>query len=279
MSARTRTRRAAAAMIAACLVGHTVAARRNITWLRAATRCPLMLLLAGYAATHAPTRTGPTAAAARIGPSDAVASRIGGAGVDLGTRPVVWPLVGGLVCAAVGDTVLMRESERALRAGIAAFLGTHACYLIGYLRAGALAGARRRPLIPAGWAGVYLVASAALWRRLDAVRLPVLGYGLALFSMAAAAGATGTGPGAGAALFVLSDLTIGLGVARCRFPGQRAVIAVTYVAGQLLIAHHWLRALDTSTTTDPAAGTDDAGRGGLRGGAPAGTDGGVGEAA
>jgi uncharacterized membrane protein YhhN len=202
-------------MIAGCLAGHALAEYRHISWLRAATRCPLMLLLAGYAASH----------------GDQASHH----------RDTVRPLVGGLVCAAVGDTVLMRESDGALLAGIVAFLGTHTCYTAGFLRTGALARVRRRPLVPAVSAAAYLTVSAALWPRLGRMRWPVLGYGLALFAMASAACATGWKTGLGATLFVLSDVTIGLGVAGHHFPGQRAVIATTYVAGQLLLTHHWPR--------------------------------------
>lgn len=212
MSARSCTRRVVVALVGASLVGHTFALYRRIPWLRAATRCPLMILVAGYVASVSP-----------------------------GRRREVATVVGGLVCAAVGDTVLMRESDRALLGGIAAFLGTHACYLASFLRGGALAGAGRRPLLPAGYAVAYLAAAVPLHRLLRGhpLRWPVIGYGLALFAMACAAAATGRGPGLGAGLFVLSDLTIALGLAGLRFRGQTAVVGATYVAGQLLIARHW----------------------------------------
>jgi uncharacterized membrane protein YhhN len=115
MTPRVWTRRVVSAVIGACLVGHAFASYRRIPWLRAATRCPLMVLVAGYVASDP-------------------RHRLRGVG----------PLVGGLLCASVGDTVLMRESDRALLAGIAAFLGTHACYL-GRLPASRCARRRAAP--------------------------------------------------------------------------------------------------------------------------------------
>lgn len=212
MSGRNRTRRVVAAAIGASLVGHAFALYRRIPWLRAGTRCPLMILVAAYVASVSGPR-----------------------------RPGAATLVGGLGCAAVGDTVLMRESDRARLAGIVAFAGTHACYLASFARGGALAAAGRRPALPAGYAAAYLAAAVASARLLRSHRLrwPVIGYGLALFAMAAAAAAAGRGAGLGAALFVLSDLTIAAGLAGVRFRGQTAVVGATYVAGQLLIARHW----------------------------------------
>lgn len=156
-------------------------------------------------------------------------------------------IVAGLVFGAIGDVALLGKSSRAFLAGLGAFLVGHLGYVvaIGYLvspqhwlsGAGALAAA---PVIAGG------VALALLWPKLGDMRIPVIGYVLAIVTMVIAAIAAWrmdalpepqrTRLVIGAVLFFVSDLA----VARDKFVAQSFVNRLwglpAYYAGQLLIA-------------------------------------------
>ncbi|GAA2619355.1 hypothetical protein GCM10009863_36630 [Streptomyces axinellae] len=157
--------------------------------------------------------------------------------------PAPRALLAGLACAAVGDTVLLWDrDERALLAGMAAFLATQLSYTAGMTaRLGAVRRLRARPkraaAVLAGWAAANVVLAPGLERRL---RLPVAGYSLALAAMSAAALGVGGKVAVGGAAFVASDALIGLQAAGREFPGQEVLIMAGYLLGQSLITAGWL---------------------------------------
>ncbi|MEU5834566.1 lysoplasmalogenase [Streptomyces diacarni] len=152
-------------------------------------------------------------------------------------------LLAGLACATAGDTALLWDRhERALLAGMAAFLGTQVSYTAGMAgRLGGVRGLRARPRRAvaafAGWAAVNAALAPALERRL---RLPVAGYSLALATMGAVALGVGGKVAAGAVSFVASDALIGLQQAGRSFPSQETLIMAGYLLGQYLLTTGWL---------------------------------------
>jgi uncharacterized membrane protein YhhN len=155
----------------------------------------------------------------------------------------LWILIG-LVLGVAGDIALLGKSSGAFLAGLAAFLLGHIAYIVGFAQLAA----------PQAWIDVRALAPIVvggtalklLWPRLGDMRVPVIGYVIAIVTMMAAAIAaarTATVPEhnrmllvAGAALFFVSDLA----VARDKFVGasfiNRAWGLPAYYAGQLLIA-------------------------------------------
>ncbi|MEU7866265.1 lysoplasmalogenase [Dactylosporangium sp. NPDC049140] len=139
------------------------------------------------------------------------------------------PVTIALVFATIGDIVLLIPG--AFLFGMAAFLGTQVALLVAFLR-----DHRPRALAVAGYAVLWAGANAALWGELGALRGPILGYSLALVSMACAATGVSVRAGAGGALFLVSDLLIGVGAAGLHFPGRDLVVMATYAAALYLIA-------------------------------------------
>ncbi|MFF4808559.1 lysoplasmalogenase [Micromonospora chersina] len=158
-------------------------------------------------------------------------------------RRRVDPVAVGLVAATAGDVALLVPGQAAFLAGMGCFLVTQIAFLAAFLR-------HRRPPVAAlvgyllAWAG----ANALLWGSLGALRLPVLGYSLALSLMAAAAAGVSRRTAAGGALFLVSDLLIGVGAAGGDFPGRDLLVMATYAAALLLITTGWVAA----TSTRPA---------------------------
>ncbi|WP_433079582.1 lysoplasmalogenase [Dactylosporangium sp. CA-052675] len=140
------------------------------------------------------------------------------------------PIATALVFATVGDIVLLIPGRVPFLLGLAAFLGTQIALLTGFLRRG-----RPRALAVAGYAVVWAGVNAALWGQLGALRGPVLGYSLALAAMACAATGVNARTGLGGALFLVSDLLIGVGAAGLDFPGRDLAVMATYVAALYLI--------------------------------------------
>ncbi|NES27455.1 lysoplasmalogenase [Micromonospora terminaliae] len=147
------------------------------------------------------------------------------------------PVAVGLVAATAGDVALLVPGDTAFLAGMGCFLVTQLAFLTAFLR-------HRRPPVAAvagyllAWAG----ANALLWSALGPLRLPVLGYSLALSLMAAAATGVSRRTAAGGALFLVSDLLIGVGAAGGDFPGRDLLVMTTYAAALLLITAGWAAA-------------------------------------
>ncbi|MFI7214097.1 lysoplasmalogenase [Micromonospora maritima] len=140
----------------------------------------------------------------------------------------------GLVAATAGDVALLVPGRAAFLLGMGFFLVAQLAFLTGFLRRG------RPPAV--AWAA-YLVAwavgNALLWSALGPLRLPVLGYSLALCLMAAAATGVSARTAAGGALFLVSDLLIGVGAAGTDLPGAGVLVMGTYSAALLLITTGW----------------------------------------
>ena len=136
----------------------------------------------------------------------------------------------GLTFAFAGDVALLVPGTAPFLLGMACFLGTQICFLLAFLR--------RAPLLKfaaAGYAVLWAALNILLWPALGTLRLPILVYSLALSAMAAAAFAVSRTVATGAALFLLSDLLIGLGAADLDFPGRDLIVMTTYIAALLLI--------------------------------------------
>lgn len=154
-------------------------------------------------------------------------------------------ILAGLVLGTVGDIALLGKSDRSFLVGLGAFLLGHLSYVVacGQVRSPLdwLTDAHAFSLIPIA---IALTALQWLWPRLGAMRIPVVGYMLAIVAMMIGAIAvarasdmsTRTCLVTGAALFFASDLA----VARDKFVEQsftnRAWGLPAYYAGQLLIA-------------------------------------------
>ena len=140
----------------------------------------------------------------------------------------------GLVFATAGDVALLLAGRTAFLVGMACFLVTQLTFLTAFVR-------HRRP--PAAAVVAYLtvwgVANALLWGELGPLRLPVLGYSLALSLMAAATTGVSLRAAAGGLLFLGSDLLIGLGAAGVHLPAQRLLVMSIYLAALLLITTAW----------------------------------------
>ncbi|MFB6394385.1 lysoplasmalogenase [Polymorphospora lycopeni] len=152
----------------------------------------------------------------------------------------------GLVFATAGDVALLMSGQTAFLAGMAFFLGAQISFLVTFVR-------RRRPPLPAllGYAVLWALANALLWSSLGPLRLPILGYSLALCAMAATAVGISRRTAIGGALFLFSDLVIGLGAAGITLPGHHLLVMTTYIAALLLITTGWAAA-GPGATGEPA---------------------------
>lgn len=152
-----------------------------------------------------------------------------------GTRDA--PVLAGLALATAGDVALLLPGDAAFACGLLFFLGAQLCWIAAFLRAGALRYLRsRRPLC---------VVHAVVWAAAVAVLAPALGpalgaavavYALALLTMALTARVLGRGATWGGAVFVASDLLVGLGAAGHDFAGRAALVMVTYTVALALLA-------------------------------------------
>ncbi|SCL29095.1 Uncharacterized membrane protein YhhN [Micromonospora rhizosphaerae] len=154
----------------------------------------------------------------------------------------------GLVFATAGDVALLLPGRFAFLVGMACFLGTQLGFLSAFLR-------HRRPSLAAvaGYLSLWAVANARLWDALGPLRLPVLGYSLALSLMAAAATGVSRRAAVGGALFLGSDLLIGLGTAGVAVPGQGLLVMSTYIGALLLITTAWVSLRRVSAAPDSSA--------------------------
>jgi uncharacterized membrane protein YhhN len=153
-------------------------------------------------------------------------------------------LMAGLVAALAGDELLGPSGSAWFIAGMAAFLVMQICYIVGFVRMGALARFREARWTAAGWALLWLVLNVVLGPSLGALQVPIAVYSAALTTMAACAVATGHRRiGVGGVLFLVSDLLIGLGAADLDFPASGFLVMSTYALAQLLIVTGWVLAV------------------------------------
>jgi uncharacterized membrane protein YhhN len=145
----------------------------------------------------------------------------------------------GMVLSGLGDTALL-GSDSWFVPGMGAFAAGHACYITALARDGAASGIR--PRVAAGYAALWAVLIAILWRRLGSLRVPVAAYSLLLVSMAVLASGRNRSAALGGALFVVSDALIACGLAGISaIPRQESAVMPTYIAAQFLLAAGFLR--------------------------------------
>ncbi|RLK10013.1 putative membrane protein YhhN [Micromonospora sp. M71_S20] len=167
----------------------------------------------------------------------------------LRVRRRVDPVAVGLVFATGGDIALLVSGDTAFLVGMGCFLGTQVAFLTAFLRH------RRPPVVAvAAYLACWVAANLVLWNSLGPLRLPVLGYSLALSLMAAAAAGVSRRVALGGGLFLISDLLIGMEAAGSRVPGHGLAVMTTYIAALLLITTGWVAA--TAGRARPAAGDD-----------------------
>jgi uncharacterized membrane protein YhhN len=149
----------------------------------------------------------------------------------------------GMALSGLGDTALLgaESAQSWFVPGMGAFAAAHACYITALARGGAARGVR--PRVAAGYAALWAVLIAVLWRGLDSsLRVPVAVYSLLLVSMAVLASGRNRAAAAGGALFVVSDALIACGLAGISaVPRQEAAVMPTYLAAQFLLAAGFLR--------------------------------------
>jgi uncharacterized membrane protein YhhN len=195
-----------------------------------------------------------------IATTNVMASAIANDSLFWATKPLLMPLLAGVVIfagvarpslvaglcfATLGDVFLMIDGDAWFSAGMAAFATTHVCYLIAFTRAGAWRRLRRAPLVavPVLYAAVLVTAEVVL--RLP---VPILLYGCLLAAMAATAAGLGWRSALGGALFLGSDLLIGIGLNGTQLPGPPIWVMLTYILGQALIVLGWLHRHEAPTS-------------------------------
>jgi uncharacterized membrane protein YhhN len=192
-----------------------------------------------------------------IATTNVMASAIGNDSLFWATKPLLMPLLAGVVIfarvatptlvaglglATIGDVFLMIDGDAWFYAGMAAFAACHVCYITAFTRAGAWRRLRRWPLLVVPVLYALVVVAAQVVLRLP---VPILGYGCLLAVMAATAAGLGWRSGAGGALFLISDLLIGselsgIGLSGTELPGPPIWVMLTYILGQALIVLGWL---------------------------------------
>ena len=145
----------------------------------------------------------------------------------------------GMALSGLGDVALLGP-EGWFVPGMGAFAAAHACYITALARDGAARGVR--PRAAAGYAALWAVLIAVLWRGLGRLRVPVAAYSLLLVSMAVLASGRNRSAAAGGALFVASDALIACSLAGISaVPRQESAVMPAYVAAQFLLAAGFLR--------------------------------------
>ena len=149
-------------------------------------------------------------------------------------------MIAGLALGVIGDAALLGKSDRAFLGGLAAFLLGHVAYIVGIAQLASpvhwLGMASYAALLPAG---VGAIALGKLWPRLGAMKLPVIGYVLAIVAMVIGALAVRTYNARlaiGAMLFFASDLSVARDKFVDRAFANKAWGLPCYYAGQLAIA-------------------------------------------
>ncbi|MFE5796407.1 lysoplasmalogenase family protein [Streptomyces sp. NPDC056503] len=143
----------------------------------------------------------------------------------------------GLGFAAAGDVALLFPGPVAFATGIALFLGAQLCWTTAFVRAGAVPHLRRRPLLCCAYLAVWCAAVLALAPALEpGLAVGLSFYGLVLVTMACAAHVKGARAAWGGAVFLVSDMLIGLGAAGVDLPGRSLLVMPTYVVALALLA-------------------------------------------
>jgi uncharacterized membrane protein YhhN len=94
----------------------------------------------------------------------------------------------GLVFAAAGDELLLRDGDAAFMAGMAAFAAMHVSYVAAFARLGDGAGLlHRAPWLALGYAAAAIGMDAVLWPHAGRFAPPIAVYSVLLAVMAASA--------------------------------------------------------------------------------------------
>ncbi|MEK9518619.1 lysoplasmalogenase [Streptomyces venezuelae] len=146
------------------------------------------------------------------------------------------PVLLGLGFATAGDVALLVPGATAFGIGLACFLGAQICWTTAFARAGAVAHLRPRRSLCVGYLAVWTVAVVLLAPSLDAAMAVALSlYSLALVVMAATAHVKGPRAAWGGAVFLVSDMLIGLGAAGIDFAGRTMLVMPTYTVALALL--------------------------------------------
>lgn len=167
-----------------------------------------------------------------------------------GYPSIKW-LVIGQFFSLLGDVALIFDAPMWFGLGIAMFLITHICYLVGFFKIGARQALSDRRWVLVVYPVLWVAANAALWPGLGPLRLPILVYSVFLVSMALVSMSLGTLFGIGGTLFMLSDLLIGETVAYGNFTGSDVLVMSTYIVGQALIAWCWVQRVQLDPVSEP----------------------------
>ncbi|MFC9469064.1 lysoplasmalogenase family protein [Streptomyces coelicoflavus] len=151
-------------------------------------------------------------------------------------------VMAGLALAAAGDVLLMLEGPVTFVVGTACFLGMQTCYISAFVGAGAVGHLKANRRVPAGYLVVWVAVNVALTHLLNPMMTVLVAlYSLALVLMAVAAHVLGREAAWGGAVFVASDLLVGLGAAGIEFTGRPALVMITYSAAQFLVTDAFVR--------------------------------------
>lgn len=116
------------------------------------------------------------------------------------------------------------------------FLLAQATYIAAFLPFRERSIARRTPVAVLPYAAVFVALIALTREGAGSLLVPVIGYGLALTTMAVLATGLGRLAGTGGVIFMLSDALIALGAfTDVGLPGHSFWVMLTYVLGQALI--------------------------------------------
>ncbi|MCP2030811.1 putative membrane protein YhhN [Okibacterium sp. HSC-33S16] len=140
-----------------------------------------------------------------------------------------------LIFSTIGDVALLGDGNGPFIAGLSAFLVAHLVYIAAFARAAIRSRPQWWSLIFVAWFGVLM---GVLVPHLDALLLPVIGYGVVIATMAIVATRCSPRVISGAILFLMSDsiLAVNKFVETIELPEAGFLIMVTYIAGQALIA-------------------------------------------
>jgi uncharacterized membrane protein YhhN len=181
---------------------------------------------------------------------------VGGDALDVATKPLLMPLLLGVLLAAarpetrllrataaalvfswLGDLFLMPDGDTWFLLGLAAFLGAQVCYCVGFATRWVDSPLRRRRALVAPYAAWWLLLLAVLGPDLGGMVVPVAVYGAVLCTVAALATGVHRTTTIGALLFVVSDSVLAATSLsdRVSVPADGAVVMATYTLGQALI--------------------------------------------
>lgn len=170
----------------------------------------------------------------------------------------------GMLLSFLGDLLMAKlvPFPNRLVGGMLAFGVAHLMYVRAYTGQMAAAGASFPPLLAAAAVGAYVVFSVAAWRiwirspaRSTVVNAGALVYGTWIgvmagcaLTLAASLGGAWWAAAAGGAVFVVSDLLIGLtAIGGRHVPDEQLWIWTTYVVGQMGILYApWLAGLSAA---------------------------------